>query len=162
VRSAFNISSSLINVSVFAGGSVLGAIAGLLSTQSDTFDEIIDLFCLSAAFFMVSLFLSIGVQVVLRRDDPDERPVGGKAVVVTVHLFVALGGILGGFMVLCFAMMKFGRVVVGGVGLGLLSLIPLWVATLFLVEWKHGLLHELPEAQDERGDPSPQTSQNKF
>lgn len=161
MRSAFNTSSSLINVSVFAGGSVLGAIAGLLSTESDTFNDVIDLLCLSLAFFLASLFLSIGVQVVLRRDDPDERPVGIKAIVVTVHLFVSLGGIVGGFMVVCIAMMKFGRTTIGAIGLGLLSLIPLWVAALFWFEWKHGLLHEPPSVRDEGGD-LPQISQNKY
>jgi hypothetical protein len=63
----------------------------LLSTQSDAFDDIINLLYLSVAFFLVSLFLSIRVQVVLRRDDPDERPVGIKAIIVTVYLFVLLG-----------------------------------------------------------------------
>ena len=110
---------------------------------------------------MASLFLSIGVQVMLRRDDPDERPVGIKAILVTAHLFVSLGGILGGFMVICVAMMKFGRTTVGAIGLGLLSLIPLWVVALFWFEWKHGLLHESPSVRDERGD-LPQISQNKF
>jgi hypothetical protein len=161
VRSAFNTSSSLINVSVFAAGSILGAIAGLLSTESDTFDDVIDILCLAVAFFLASLFLSIGVQVVLRRDDPEERPVGVKAILVTVHLFVSLGGILGGFMLVCVAMMKFGRTTVGAIGLGLLGLIPLWVAALFWFEWKHGLLYEHPPVLDERGD-LPQISQNKF
>ena len=161
MRSAFNISSSLINVSVFAAGSVLGAIAGLLSTASDTFNEAIDLLCLAVAFFIASLFLSIGVQVVLRRDDPDERPIGVKAILITVHLFMSLGGILGGFMVVCVAMMKFGRTTIGAIGLGLLGLIPLWVVALFWFEWKHGLLYESPSVRDERVD-LPQTLQNKF
>ena len=97
----------------------------------------------------------------LRRDDPDERPVGIKAILVTGHLFVSLGGILGGFMVVCVAMMKFGRKIVGAIGLGLLGLIPLWVAALFWFEWKHGLLHEHPSVPDERRD-LPQISQSKF
>jgi len=67
----------------------------------------------------------------LRRDDPEERPVGVKAILVTGHLFVSLGAIVVGFMVVCMAMIKFGRTVVGAVGLGSLSLIPLWVIALF-------------------------------
>jgi len=98
---------------------------------------------------------------VLRRDDPEERPVGVKAIVVTVHLFVSLGGIVVGFMVVCIAMMKFGRTTVGAVGLGLLSLIPLWVIVLFWLEWKHGLLHDRPSTPEEPTQPQ-QFSQNKF
>jgi hypothetical protein len=116
---------------------------------------------LALACFLASLFLSIGVQIVLRRDDPDERPVGVKAILVTVHLFMSLGGIVVGFMVVCVAMMKFGRTTVGAIGLGLLSLIPLWVVALFWFEWKHGLLYDRPPVQDEHGN-LPQISQNKF
>jgi amino acid transporter len=116
---------------------------------------------LAVAFFIASLFVAIAVQIVLRRDDPEERPVGIKAIIVTVHLFISLGGIVGGFMVVCIAMMKFGRTTVGAIGLGLLGLIPLWVIVLFWVEWKHGLLYETSPVQDESGD-LPQISQNKF
>lgn len=142
MRAGFNTSSSLINVSVFAAGSVLGMIGGLLAAESPDFDEVIDLLCGSAACFIASLFLAIGVQIILRKDDPDVRPTGVKAILVTVHLFVSLGGILGGFLFVCVAMMKFGRTIVGAIGLSLLSLIPLWVVALFYIEWKHGLLYE--------------------
>jgi len=94
----------------------------------------------------------------LRRDDPEERPVGVKAILVTVHLFVSLGGILVGFLVVCVAMIKFGRPVIGAIGLGLLGLIPLWVIALFWFEWKHGLLYEHPSVREE----PPQSLQNKF
>jgi hypothetical protein len=116
----------------------------------------------SLAFFIASLFLSIGVQIILRRDDPEQRPVGAKAVIVTIHLFISLGGIVAGFMMVCIVMIKFGRTTAGAVGLGLLSLIPLWVIVLFWFEWRHGLLSEEgPSIPDEQVDQS-QVSNNKF
>jgi hypothetical protein len=149
VRAAFNTSSSLVNVAVFAGGSVLGMIGGLLSTASSDFDTVIDVLCLSFFFFMGALFLGIGVQIILRKDDPDTRPTGTKAILVTVHLFVSLGANLFGFLCVLIAFMKFGRNIVGGIGIGLLGLIPLWVCALFFLEWKHGMLHEIIEDVEE-------------
>jgi len=133
-------------------------IGGLLSTQSSDFDTVIDLLCLSAAFFMAALFLAIAVQIILRKDDPETRPTGTKAILITAHLFISLGAILFGFLFVLIAFMKFGRTVVGAIGIGLLGLIPLWVAGLFFLEWKHGMLHEIIEdIQEERevANPNP-------
>lgn len=120
-------------------------IGGLLSTQSPDFDTVIDVLCISSFFFMAALFLAIAVQIILRKDDPDVRPTGTKAILVTAHLFVSLAANLFGFLFVLIAFMKFGRNVVGGIGIGLLGLVPIWVCGLFFFEWKHGLLHELIE-----------------
>jgi hypothetical protein len=138
---------SLTNVGVFAGAFTFGTLLSLSNTL-ENFDYISDLLSVAFLLFGTSLFVAIGIQYLLRRNDPTMplTPRMRKICKTQTILIVAL--IITGFTMLDIVLINIGKKTVGIAGIILLYLIPLWYVIVSYGE-KTGILHHVPRGNIE-------------
>jgi len=132
-QSYIDISRSLANVGVFAGGFTFGTLFTLSPTR-DNYDYLGNLLAIAFLLFATGLFLSIGIQHLLRHDDPDQPPSARKRLICKLHTYVICALIMGGFTVLNIILMNIGRKAHGIAGIVLLGLIPAWYVLVSYAE----------------------------
>ena len=123
---------------------------------------------LSAAFllFATGLFLAIGIQYILRHDDPSQTPSRRRAKICVLHTTVIIGLLIGGFILLDLVLISIGQKAIGIVGITLLGIIPVWYFGISVIEAESGSLGAdgMPQetvshnGQSERLDPNLQVS----
>ena len=156
-QSYIDISRSLANVGVFAGGFSFGTLLSLSPTR-ENYDYLGNLLAIAFLLFATGLFLAIGIQHLLRNDDPEQPPSARKRLLCQVHTYLICLLIMGGFVVLNVILMNIGKRVYGIAGIVLVSLIPIWYILVSFAE-KTGDLNlaarrvavEADRAQRERG-----------
>jgi hypothetical protein len=132
-QSYIDISRSLANVGVFAGGFTFGTLFTLSPTR-DNYEYLGDLLAIAFLFFATSLFLSIGIQHLLRHDEPDQPPSARKRLICKLHTYLICALIMGGFTVLNIILMNIGRKAHGIAGIVLLGFIPVWYVLVSYAE----------------------------
>lgn len=124
---------------VFAGAFSFGTVITLPSTV-DNFEYISRL--LSAAFllFATGLFLAIGIQYILRHNDPSTSPSPRRARICVIHTTAIIGLLIGGFILLDLVLISIGQKAIGIVGITLLGIIPVWYFGISMIEVESGSL----------------------
>jgi len=97
-----------------------------LPTTTENFDYISALLSVAFLLFAGSLFIAIGIQYILRQDDPASLPSRAKSKVCIVHTYVVMALLVVGFVLLNVVLMNIGQKVVGIAGIALLGVIPCW------------------------------------
>ena len=141
---------------VFAGAFTFGTLLSLPNTL-DKFDYISDLLSVAFLLFATSLFVAIGVQYLLRRDDPTTALTPRMRKICKAHTAIIVSLIMAGFTILDIVLINIGKKAVGIVGIVLLYLIPAWYFCVSYAE-KTGMMHHVPsgriegvELQEQRG-----------
>lgn len=116
---------SLTNVAVFAGSFAFGTLLVLPDTL-DEFDYIGDLLSVAFLLFASSIFLSIGVQYLLRRYIDSESLLPVMSAICQVHTVLILASLTAGFVVLNIVLITVKRKVAGIIGIVMLGVVPLW------------------------------------
>lgn len=142
-QSYLNVVGSLTNVSVFAGAFTFGTLLTLPKDGGSFDPQQISLISqlLSNAFilFATALFLTVSLQMILRRQAPDSVLVGAKRVLVPLHFALISLSVAGGFSLLDSILIVIGQQGAGIAGLLLLIICQIWIAGFWAIEQYYGL-----------------------
>jgi len=141
--------SSLATVSLFAGAFTFGTLLNL-PNDGGAFDPqqlpcITTLLSLAFVLFSTSLFLTVALQIILRREPLQAILYGRKRSLVAIHFLLISGLIMGGFIVLNGVLIVSGQRAAGTVGIVCLVLCAIWIIVYWVLEKYWGCF---PTARD--------------
>lgn len=149
-----DIGNSLMTVAVFAGAISFGA---LITLPIDAFNGpyVRKLLAIAANIFTISMFVAMGIPYILRKETLRKAQLPFyKSLLCQIHVWLVVGLLMAGFMVLNILLINIEEKQIGYVGITLLGLIPLWYLSLSFLEINgvldHGLSVDLSSTQVDR------------
>jgi archaellum biogenesis protein FlaJ (TadC family) len=136
--------SSLMTVSVFAAAISFGALL-TIPTDAKNGARVSTLLAIASNLFTISVFVSMGIPYILRKD-PRHHPLPhSKSILCQIHVWTVVGSLVAGFIMMNVVLINFDQERVGYAGIGLLSFIPFWYIGLTFMERRGALDHNSPE-----------------
>ena len=153
MQSYLNVLSSLATVSLFAGAFTFGTLLSLPNDggafEPQQVPAIASLLSLAFVVFAGSLFLTVALQIILRREPLQAILYGQKRLLVPIHFGLISALIMTGFCALNGVLIVTGKRAAGITGIVFLILCAVWIVVYWVLERYCGCF---PTTRDVKGN----------